>query len=110
GRGDMPHQARSLARLAGYEQAARTPEVALLRSGHFAWVMAIFAEYLLCPVTLDEDVGVIDGEDVAAEEGPAGGCRAGPLCACWRGDGQSDVTSVMAIRALASSTIALRSA
>lgn len=42
----MPHQARSLARLAGYEQAASTPEVALLRSGHFAWVMAIFAEYL----------------------------------------------------------------
>ena len=42
----MPHQARSLARLAGYEQAERTPEVALLRSGHFAWVMAIFAEYL----------------------------------------------------------------
>lgn len=42
----MPHQARSLARLAGYEQAAATPEVALLRSGHFAWVMAIFAEYL----------------------------------------------------------------
>lgn len=42
----MPHQARSLARLAGYEQVAATPEVALLRSGHFAWVMAIFAEYL----------------------------------------------------------------
>jgi hypothetical protein len=42
----MPQQARSLARLAGYEQAAGTPEVALLRSGHFAWVMAIFAEYL----------------------------------------------------------------
>ena len=65
---------------------------------------------LMCPVTLDEDAGVIDGEDVAAEEGPAGGCRAGPLCACWRGDGQSDVTSVMAIRALAWSTMALRSA
>ena len=42
----MPHQARSLARLAGYEQAASTPEVALLRSSHFAWIMAIFAEYL----------------------------------------------------------------
>jgi hypothetical protein len=42
----MPHQARTLARLAGYEQAASTPEVALLRSGSFAWVMAIFAEYL----------------------------------------------------------------
>lgn len=67
-------------------------------------------QFTLCPVTLDEDAGVIDGEDVAAEEGPAGGCRAGPLCACWRGDGQSDVTSVMAIRALAWSTMALRSA
>jgi hypothetical protein len=44
------------------------------------------------------------------KKAPPGGCRAGPLCACWRGDGQSDVTSVMAIRALASSTIALRSA
>ena len=42
----MPHQARSLARLAGYEQAASSPEVALLRSGQFAWVMAVFAEYL----------------------------------------------------------------
>lgn len=64
----------------------------------------------VCPVTLDEDVGVIGGEGVAAGEGPAGGCRAGPWCAWWRGGGQSDVTSVTAILALAWSTIALRSA
>jgi hypothetical protein len=70
----------------------------------------VFRGELLCPVALDEDVGVIDGEDVTAGEGPAGGCRAGPWCACWRGGGQSDVISVTAILALASSTIALRSA
>jgi len=89
-----PSQSKAKNRTAGQQQTAT-------QEAEPPWV---------CPVTLDEDVGVIDGEDVAAEEGPAGGCRAGPLCACWRGDGQSDVTSVMAIRVLAWSTMALRSA
>jgi hypothetical protein len=64
--------------------------------------------WLLFPVTEDEDVAVFDGEDVRAWLGPAGWVLAGPWCACWRGGGQSVVISVMAARALCSSTMFLR--
>ncbi len=60
------------------------------------------------PVTEDEDVEVIDGEDVRAWFGPAGWVLAGPWCACWRGGGQSVVISVIAARAPFSSTMDLR--
>ena len=43
-------------------------------------------------------------------DGPAGWVLAGPWCACWRGGGQSVVTSVTAARALCSSTMFLRPA
>lgn len=62
------------------------------------------------PVTQHEESGVIAGEDVLCVTAPPGHCLAGPWCACWRGCGQSDVTSVMAMRVLASSTVALRPA
>jgi len=62
----------------------------------------------LCPDAQRDDGGVIDGEDVGAAKGPAGGVVAGPWCACWRPGGQSAVTSAAAVRALDSSTIALR--
>ena len=42
----MPHQARSWPGWPATSTPQATPEVALLRSDHFAWVMAIFAEYL----------------------------------------------------------------
>ena len=62
------------------------------------------------PVAQDDDVAVIDDEDVGAGDGPAGWVLAGPWCACWRGGGQSVVTSVTAARALCSSTMFLRPA
>src|SRR6266705_3133838 len=65
---------------------------------------------LLFPVTQDDDVAVIDDEDVGEVDGPAGWVLAGPWCACWRGAGQSVVTSVTAARALCSSTMFLRPA
>ena len=65
---------------------------------------------LLFPVAQDDDVAVIGGEDVGTADGPAGGVLAGPWCACWRGGGQSVVTSVTAARALCSSTMDLRPA
>jgi hypothetical protein len=68
----------------------------------------VVAEVL--PVTQDDDVAVIGDGDARAEDGPAGRVLAGPWCAWWRGGGQSVVTSVMAARALCSSTIGLRSA
>ena len=64
----------------------------------------------LFPVTEDEDVAVIDGEDGRAQFGPASWVLAGPWCAWWRGGGQSVVISVMAARALCSSTMFLRAA
>jgi integrase len=64
----------------------------------------------LFPVTQDDDVAVIDDEDVGEVDGPAGWVLAGPWCACWRGAGQSVVTSVTAARALCSSTMFLRPA
>jgi len=64
----------------------------------------------LFPVTQDEDVAVVAGEDLRADGGPAGWVLAGPWCACWRGGGQSVVTSVTAARALCSSTMDLRPA
>ena len=67
-------------------------------------VVAVF------PVTEDEDVAVIDGEDGRAQFGPASWVLAGPWCAWWRGGGQSVVISVMAARALCSSTMFLRAA
>jgi multicopper oxidase len=57
-----------------------------------------------------DDGGVIGGEDGEAWNGPAGGVPAGPWCAWWRFGGQSDVTSLTAMRALAWSTMALRPA
>ena len=33
----------------------------------------------VCTDALDEDVGVIGGQDVRVGEGPVGGCRAGAL-------------------------------
>ena len=65
---------------------------------------------MMLPVTQDEDEGVIAVEDGAVFEGPAGWVPAGPWCACWRRGVQSDVTSVMAMRALAWLTMALRPA
>ena len=56
------------------------------------------------------DGGVVDGEDGGAGKGPAGCFPAGPRCAWWRLGGQSDVTSAAAVRALDSSTMALRPA
>ncbi len=68
-------------------------------------------EQLWCsPVAQDDDVAVIGDEDVGAVDGPAGWVLAGPWCACWRGGGQSVVTSVTAARALCSSTMFLRPA
>ena len=64
----------------------------------------------LFPVTEDEDVAVIEGEDVGQGDGPAGWVLAGPWCAWWRGGGQSVVSSVTAARALCSSTMDLRAA
>jgi len=46
------------------------------------------------PVTEDEDVAVIDGEDGRAQFGPASWVLAGPWYAWWRGGGQSVVISV----------------
>ena len=66
---------------------------------------------LRSPVCADiqrDDGGVIGGEDVGAEKGPAGWVPAGPWCSWWRLGGQSDVTSAAAARALDSSTMALR--
>ena len=57
-----------------------------------------------------EDEGAVGGEDVGALKGPAGWVSAGPWCAWWRRGGQSDVTSVTAMRALAWSAMALRAA
>ena len=57
-----------------------------------------------------DDGGVVDGEDAGAGNGPAGGFPAGPWCAWWRLGGQSAVTSAAAVRALVSSTMALRPA
>src|SRR5215831_13109235 len=51
------------------------------------------------PVAQDDDVAVIGDEDVGEVSGPAGWVLAGPWCACWRGGGQSVVTSVTAARA-----------
>ena len=64
----------------------------------------------VCADVQFDDGGVVDGEDVGAGKGPAGGVPAGPWCACWRSGGQSAVTSAAAARALDSSTMALRSA
>ena len=69
-----------------------------------------YAEWLVFPVTEDEDVAVAEDEDVRAWCGPAGWVLAGPWCAWWRGGGQSVVISVMAARALVSSTMDLRPA
>ena len=55
-----------------------------------------------------DDGGVIDGEDAGAGKGPAGGVPAGLWCSWWRPGGQSAVTSAAAVRALDSSTMALR--
>jgi hypothetical protein len=62
----------------------------------------------LCADIQRDDGGVIGGEDVGAGKGPAGGVPAGPWCSWWRLGDQSDVTSVAAVRALDSSTMALR--
>ena len=69
-----------------------------------------YLKFLVCPVIQDEDVAVIGGEDGWVRAGPAGWVLAGPWCAWWRGGGQSVVTSVMAVRALCSSTMDLRPA
>jgi hypothetical protein len=63
---------------------------------------------LLCADAQFEDDGVVGSEDVCAVKSPAGGVPAGLWCAWWRCGGQSDVTSVAAVRALDSSTMALR--
>jgi hypothetical protein len=55
-----------------------------------------------------DDGGVVDGADAGAGKGPAGEFPAGPWCAWWRCGGQSAVTSAAAVRALDSSTMALR--
>src|ERR1017187_7500043 len=55
-----------------------------------------------------DDGGVVGGEDAGVGKGPAGCVPAGPWCAWCRPGGQSDVTSVAAVRALDSSTMALR--
>jgi hypothetical protein len=62
----------------------------------------------VCADIQRDDGGVIGGEDVGAGKGPAGWVPAGPWCSWWRLGGQSDVTSVAAVRALDSSTMALR--
>ncbi len=62
----------------------------------------------LCADVQRDDCGVADGEDVGIGKGPAGGVLAGPWCAWWRRGGQSAVTSAAAVRALVSSTMALR--
>src|SRR5260370_31683846 len=64
----------------------------------------------LFPVTEDEDVAVTQDEDVRGKPWPRRLVLAGPGCAWWRGGGQSVVISVMAGRALGSSTMDLRSA
>src|SRR6266487_882811 len=82
----MPHQARSLARLPGYEQAAGSPEVALLRSSHFAWVMAVFAEYLTDgPVPVAEFHEYVDLEirDLRANGVEITGGKAREHCNGW---------------------------
>ena len=62
----------------------------------------------VCADIQRDDGGVIGGEDAGAGKGPAGWVPAGPWCSWWRLGGQSDVTSVAAVRALDSSTMALR--
>ena len=62
----------------------------------------------MCADAQFDDDGVVDGEDVGVRKGPAGGVPAGLWCAWWRLGGQSAVTSAAAVRALDSSTMALR--
>src|SRR5260370_21855783 len=62
------------------------------------------------PVTEDEDVAVTQDEDVRGKPWPRRLVLAGPWCAWWRGGGQSVVISVMAARALGSSTMDLGAA
>ena len=57
-----------------------------------------------------DDGGVVDGEDEGGWKSPAGGVPAGLWCSWWRLGGQSAVTSAAAVRALVSSTMALRPA
>ena len=64
--------------------------------------------WLVCADVQRDDGGVVGGEDAGVGKGPAGGVPAGPWCAWWRRGGQSAVTSAAAVRALDSSTMALR--
>jgi hypothetical protein len=65
-------------------------------------------DVLVCAAIQRDDGGVAGGEDAGACEGPARGVLAGPWCAWWRLGGQSAVTSLAAVRAADSSTMALR--
>jgi hypothetical protein len=62
----------------------------------------------VCADAQFDDGVVIEGEDVGARKGPAGGFPAGLWCAWWRLGDQSAVTSAAAVRVLDSSTMALR--